>query len=93
MEVRARVEEKLLVLEVADRGPGLPADQIDRIFDLFHRAPTAKPGGTGLGLAIVKGFVEAQGGMVWAANRPGGGACFGICLPLTEAPEVKEENL
>ena len=93
VEVRARVEEKLLVLEVADRGPGLSADQIDRIFDLFHRAPTAKPGGTGLGLAIVKGFVEAQGGMVWAANRPGGGACFGICLPLTEAPEVKEENL
>jgi two-component system sensor histidine kinase KdpD len=93
IEIRARLEAGLLRLEVADRGPGLPLDQIDRIFDLFHRAPTAKPGGTGLGLAIVKGLIEAQGGTVHAGNRPGGGAIFSLYLPVTEPPEVLEETL
>ncbi|HWX19339.1 MAG TPA: ATP-binding protein [Candidatus Binatia bacterium] len=93
IQVEARVEEATLVLEVADRGPGLPPDQIDRAFDLFHRAPTARPGGTGLGLAIVKGFVEAQGGSVRAGNRPQGGAVFCICLPVAEPPELQEETL
>jgi len=58
---------------------------------LFHRLPNAKPGGTGLGLAIVKGFVEAQGGQVWAANRHSGGAVFTIVLPVREAFELPEE--
>ncbi len=88
VEIGARIEDKRLFLEVADRGPGLPPDQLERIFDLFHRAPTAKPGGTGLGLAIVKGFVEAQGGEVKAANRPGGGAVFTICMPAVDVPEL-----
>ena len=82
-----------MILEVADRGPGLPADQLEQIFDLFYRAPAAKPGGTGLGLAIVKGFVEAQGGRAQAANRAGGGAVFTICMPATDVPELPEENL
>jgi two-component system, OmpR family, sensor histidine kinase KdpD len=84
VEIGARVEGKELVLEVADRGPGLPPNELERVFDLFHRAPDAKPGGTGLGLAIVKGFVEAQGGRVLAANRAGSGAVFAIRLPLPE---------
>jgi two-component system, OmpR family, sensor histidine kinase KdpD len=81
-----------LVLQVADNGPGLPTDQIDRIFDLFHRPPGSKPGGTGLGLAIVKGFVEAQGGRVQACNRPERGALFSIYLPVHEAPDIYEES-
>ena len=93
IEVGARIEGPDLVLEVSDRGPGLPADQLERIFDLFHRAPTAKPGGTGLGLAIVKGFIEAQGGRVLAANRPGGGALFAIRMPAADAPDLPEETL
>jgi two-component system sensor histidine kinase KdpD len=80
-----------LLIEVADNGPGLPAAQIERMFDLFQRAPGAKPGGTGLGLAIVKGFVEAQGGRVQAANRPEGGALFTIFMPITQVPVVSEE--
>ncbi len=93
VEINARTEEGAIVLEVADRGPGLPSDQLSRIFDLFHRAPDARPGGTGLGLAIVKGFVEAQGGRVQAANRPDGGAIFTIRLPVKEKPILPEENL
>ena len=80
-----------LALEVADRGPGLAPDQVERVFELFHRPPGSKPGGTGLGLAIVKGFIEAQGGRVQAQNRPGGGAAFCIYMPVEEAPKITEE--
>ena len=93
VEISGRIEGKNLVLEVSDRGPGLPPDQAERIFDLFHRSPTARPGGTGLGLAIVKGFVEAQGGRVTAANRAGGGAVFTIRMPASDAPDLPEEPL
>jgi two-component system sensor histidine kinase KdpD len=92
IEVSARVDEKDLVLEVADRGAGIPSDQLERIFDLFHRVPTAKPGGTGLGLPIVKGFVEAQGSRVEAANRSGGGARFAVFIPITHTPKLPEET-
>jgi two-component system, OmpR family, sensor histidine kinase KdpD len=86
IEIRAHVDpgRKILVLQVADRGPGLPPDQLETIFEPFHRAASARPGGTGLGLAIVKGFVEAQGGQVVAANCDGGGAVFTISLPTTD---------
>ena len=92
VEIIARVEGKDLILEVADRGPGLLANEQERVFDLFHRTADAKPGGTGLGLAIVKGFVEAQGGHVQAANRAGGGANFAIRLPVPDAPSLPEET-
>jgi two-component system sensor histidine kinase KdpD len=84
--LQARQEEKWLVLNVADSGPGLSAELLPRIFDKFFRAPNAPAGGSGLGLAIVKGFVEAHGGQIAAANRPGGGAVFTIRIPQTESP-------
>ncbi|HTJ00745.1 MAG TPA: ATP-binding protein [Dongiaceae bacterium] len=93
IEINARREGGQFILEVADSGPGLPPDQLERVFDLFHRAPNSKRGGTGLGLAIVKGFVEAQGGRVQAANRPSGGAIFTIQLPVADAPELPAEIL
>jgi two-component system sensor histidine kinase KdpD len=93
IKVTARAEEKNLVMQVADRGPGLPPEHIESIFELFYRAPNAKPGGTGLGLAIVKGFIEAQGGRVQAANRAQGGAIFSIFLPTTEQPQLPEEKI
>jgi two-component system, OmpR family, sensor histidine kinase KdpD len=93
IEINASVEKKQMILEISDCGPGLPHDQLERIFDLFHRAPTARPGGTGLGLAIVKGFIEAQGGHVSAANRAGGGAVFTVLMPAADAPDLPEETL
>lgn len=92
IEVSARMEATDLLLEISDRGPGLPEADMERVFDLFHRAPNARPGGTGLGLAIVKGFIEVQGGRVRAANRTDGGAIFSIFLPASESPNLHEET-
>lgn len=93
IEITTRQEAGSIVLEVLDRGPGLPPEHLERAFELFHRLPNAKPGGVGLGLAIVKGFIEAQGGRVTALNRPGGGAVFALQLPAAETPQLPEENL
>jgi len=88
--VQAIQEPQRLILNVADRGPGLPPEFLQRIFDKFFRAPNAPAGGSGLGLAIVKGFVEAHGGQIMAGNRPGGGAIFTIRIPQTEKPPRPE---
>jgi two-component system sensor histidine kinase KdpD len=78
IEVQTQFADNSLVLSVADRGPGIPPEILPRIFDKFFRAPNAPTGGSGLGLTIAKGFVEAQGGTITAANRPGGGAIFSL---------------
>ncbi|MGZ8765125.1 MAG: HAMP domain-containing sensor histidine kinase [Acidimicrobiia bacterium] len=69
-------------LEVRDRGPGIPAEDLGFVFDRFYRsvAARAEPG-SGLGLAIVQQIVERHSGTVWAANRDGGGAVVGFELP------------
>ena len=87
----ARVDGKDLLIIVADRGPGLPQDDLERVFDKFYRAPGAAPGGTGLGLSITKGLVEAQGGTIRAENRANGGARFIIRLPIGNPPVVVPE--
>ena len=92
IEISARLEGKEMLVRVADRGPGLPAGELDHVFDLFHRLPNSKPGGVGLGLAIVRGFVEAQGGRVAAANGANGGAIFNIWMPAADRPELPEET-
>ena len=84
--LQARQEQALLILSVSDNGPGLPPEFLPRIFDKFVRAPNAPTGGSGLGLAIVKGFVEAHGGQISAANRPGGGAVFTMRIPQEGSP-------
>jgi two-component system sensor histidine kinase KdpD len=84
VELRASNRDGSLVLEVLDRGPGLPPGEEDRVFERFYRLPglseSAVPG-IGLGLAICRGLVEAHGGRITAGNRPGGGAAFQITLP------------
>ncbi|MDQ3069455.1 MAG: ATP-binding protein [Acidobacteriota bacterium] len=73
-----------IVLEVADRGPGIPAPDVERIFERFYRVDRSRardPGGTGLGLAIVKHLIGLHGGTVTAAQRDGGGAIFSVRLP------------
>jgi two-component system phosphate regulon sensor histidine kinase PhoR len=73
-----------IVLTVSDDGPGMPEDDLSRVFERFYRVDKSRardPGGTGLGLAIVKHLVELHGGEVRAENRAQGGARFSITLP------------
>ncbi|TAN33173.1 HAMP domain-containing histidine kinase [bacterium] len=75
-------------LSVADHGPGLRADQMDRIFEPFYRADPSRSrdsGGAGLGLSIVSAVVTAHGGRVKVTETPGGGATFEVELPLVTA--------
>ena len=72
-----RRDEGLIELTLEDEGPGIPPDQLERIFDPFFSGH----GGTGLGLAVSFGIVRAHGGSLHAANRAEGGACFVLRLP------------
>jgi len=72
-------------IEVLDRGPGIPADDLGRVFDRFYRADSARTmPGSGLGLAIVEQVATEHGGSVWARAREGGGAAVGFEVPLEE---------
>jgi two-component system sensor histidine kinase KdpD len=87
IEISATTADGFVLVDVADRGPGLPPGEEDRIFDKFHRAAKATAsGGIGLGLTICRGIVTAHGGRIWAENRPGGGAVFHFTLPLSGPP-------
>lgn len=90
IEILCRAEPGEVVLSVADDGPGIPEQDLQRIFDRFYRAPGQRrqsaTGGSGLGLAITRRLVEIHGGTISAANRKPHGAVFTIRLPRTEAP-------
>ncbi|MGX7670115.1 ATP-binding protein [Plantactinospora sp. DSM 117369] len=99
--LRLRAEREDAVIEVADTGPGLSAEQAERVFERFYRADAARTrqagGGvsTGLGLAIVAALVAGHNGSVEVVDTPGGGATFRVRLPrapeVTEEPEAAEE--
>ena len=93
IELSGAIEGRFLRFKVADRGPGLPAGEERRVFEKFYRGPGAVAGtGAGLGLAICRGIVEAHGGRIEAANRPGGGAVFSVWLPLEGDPPAVERE-
>jgi two-component system sensor histidine kinase KdpD len=80
--VSADISDNEMQLIVADRGPGIPQEELPHVFEKFYRGAKAPSGGTGLGLSIVEGFIRAHGGSVHGANRPGGGAEFRIQVPV-----------
>lgn len=86
IDVNARTHLSSMEIRVLDRGPGIPNDDLERIFERFYRLqhPESR-GGTGLGLSICRSIVEAHHGAIKAENRPGGGACFTITLPMEAA--------
>lgn len=87
IEVRAHIEGEQVVVSVADRGPGIPSADLERVFDKFYRIldgqhPVGYPMGSGLGLAVCKGLVEGHGGRIWAELREGGGLIIFVTLPI-----------
>ncbi|HKP24081.1 MAG TPA: DUF4118 domain-containing protein [Dongiaceae bacterium] len=79
--------------EIADEGPGIPADHLEQVFDRFVRVQGGdrRRAGTGLGLAICRGFVEAMGGSIAVRNRTDrSGAAFTVTLPVASLPSLRE---
>ena len=94
VEIGAVAGPEAMLIEVRDRGPGIPPGLAERVFERFYRAPEAVPGtGTGLGLAVARGFVEAMGGTIAALERPGGGTVFRLSFPAALAVAAPAEAL
>ena len=88
VSLTAAVSGERVTLEVADTGPGIPAADLQRVFERFYRVDKSRvrnPGGTGIGLAIVRNLVELLGGTVVARNGDEGGAVFTVTLPARTA--------
>jgi two-component system, OmpR family, sensor histidine kinase KdpD len=86
IEISGRWVAQQVEIEVADRGIGIPPEDLQRVFDKFYRVHRPdNVTGTGLGLSISKGIVEAHGGRIVAENRPGGGTVVRLTLPVAEA--------
>ncbi|HLJ36354.1 MAG TPA: ATP-binding protein [Ktedonobacteraceae bacterium] len=93
IEIEAHIEGEQVLLTVADRGPGIPTSDLERVFDKFYRVlhgqhSAGYPMGSGLGLAVCKGVVEAHGGRVWAVQREGGGLAVRVVLPVGEQERI-----
>ena len=84
IDISIGAQNDQIIISIADRGPGIPADDLERIFDKFYRVQSGRyhASGSGLGLAVCKGLVEAHDGHIWAEPRSGGGVVFTITLPL-----------
>ena len=86
VHVRLTATRQEAIVRIVDQGPGLPEDELERVFEPFYRHGGDRRAGAGLGLAIARGFATANAGRVWAESRPGQGATFALALPVAEVP-------
>ncbi len=94
VRVTVQVGTDQVVLSVIDRGPGVPPEERERIFERFYRVdPNGTKPGMGLGLSIVRGLVESVGGTVWVEDGPGDGAAFRVALRTSSVVEHRSEVL
>jgi two-component system sensor histidine kinase KdpD len=89
IRIKMYFDKPSFILQVMDRGPGFPPNELQNVFNKFYRVNGKITGGLGLGLSIVKGFVEAHGGTVIAENRKNGGASITIRIPA-EVHDINE---
>jgi two-component system sensor histidine kinase KdpD len=91
VDVTVARDGSMLVISVADRGPGLVPGDENKVLEKFYRGPRTRPGGIGLGLSIARQLVEVHGGEILAQNRENRGARFSIRLPLQEQMRLPSE--
>jgi two-component system sensor histidine kinase KdpD len=93
IEVTASVKDGAILIEIADRGPGIPQGEERRIFDKFYQLHPEREGGVGLGLTICRGIIESHGGRIWVEARSGGGSIFRFTLPAEKnQPAIEPET-
>lgn len=95
IDISVQLCEDSVMVSIADRGPGIPPADMERVFDKFYRVLNSEKAtritGSGLGLAVCRGLIEAHGGRIWVENRQGGGALFRFTLPLRKAERMQHE--
>jgi two-component system sensor histidine kinase KdpD len=92
INIRAWQNSESLQIDVEDQGPGIPDEDLKRIFEKFYRVKRFENVvGTGLGLSICKGIVEVHGGKIWAENLPAGGARIAFTIPLKSTRLDRQE--
>ena len=89
--VSAREQDNSIVVCVSDSGPGIPRENLSKVFDRYWQAEDTKHTGMGLGLSIAKGIVEAHGGKIWAESELGKGCSFFFTLPLA-TPDTRRQD-
>jgi len=93
VQLRATSDDKQVVFQVVDDGPGIPPDNISHLFDNFWQARKNDRRGVGLGLAIVKELVEAHGGKIWVESQVDHGSTFSFSLPCMDRPAGTTESI
>ena len=91
VKLRATPDDKQVVFQVVDDGPGIPADNISHLFDNFWQARKSDRRGVGLGLAIAKELVEAHGGKIWVESSVDRGSTFSFSLPAATVTADRTE--
>jgi signal transduction histidine kinase len=95
VDVRARLQDESILIEVEDHGPGIAPEHVSQMFQRFYRVPSTQRNvrGTGLGLYICRKIIESHGGQIGVESQVGRGTRFFFSLPLTmpEAVEAHDE--
>jgi signal transduction histidine kinase len=91
IQVVLRRDAEQGIIEIADNGPGIPTDELERIFSLFESTKGSR--GTGLGLPVSQKILGEHGGQITVQSQVGQGSCFSLILPLAQPPLPTDDDM